>query len=549
MRTHAKHRETPFLATIAVLVAVFIHPASALAKVKPVDPAQAAAEQAQILEQTKRSARVGSPHAQFTLANVYYQGEGATPDKLKAFVWMSLATEYGYPDAAKLAKMIFQELDQAQQQQATALLEEYIGNYGKAALETMLLPKVIKENLGYKVRFARVSSRKKKDKERLDPAEYLGDDYPKRDIRELEDRSIMCSGFRDRRRFGFGLARRSYNFSGGTYWGTSYGEDRDYYLYGRDFFTQGSYFGAALPICAQRYFLNAEFDIAPDGTTRNIDMPFSYGLNSRRAIRKVRHYKFEKPTFKGEPVYFSTRIGLGNAGLSYALSKFSIYDRYPRLGRLIRKNKRNVKTGNAIDLYNYALTLIYIPGLRREPNAVEELLTAAAEQGFDEAQFILGMKLYREQKDPEMAVRWIVEAAKQGLANAEYRLGKILLESPWFERDERKAAFWLNRAAKQGYVYALRDMADLHLFAQTSNLHNAGKALTYLTRIERVDRYSPETFYSLAIAHKKDDDKRTAIKKLKKAIYIGNQLGRDVREWKTMLGSWQAKGVVEIEEL
>ena len=123
------------------------------------------------------------------------------------------------------------------------------------------------------------------------------------------------------------------------------------------------------------------------------------------------------------------------------------------------------------------------------------------------------------------------------------------MDSPWFEHNEKKAGFWIARSANQGYLYGLRELARLQLVADDSDLHNPEMALKNLKRIELADKWSPETFYYLALAYRKTGDKPNAIKKIKKAIFVGNQLGRDTEEWSATLESWQTRGRVLIEEV
>ena len=85
----------------------------------------------------------------------------------------------------------------------------------------------------------------------------------------------------------------------------------------------------------------------------------------------------------------------------------------------------------------------------------------AAEQGLARAQYDLG-RMYRngyrngtgvEQSD-EKAAEWYLKAAEQGFASAQYNLGAMYLHGTGVERSYEKAAGWYLKAAKQGLADA-----------------------------------------------------------------------------------------------
>lgn len=76
---------------------------------------------------------------------------------------------------------------------------------------------------------------------------------------------------------------------------------------------------------------------------------------------------------------------------------------------------------------------------------------AAAEQGVPEAQFNLGHLLVSRGETVEGA-RWLTRAAEQGLADAQYLVGVLLAEGGAGVAVDRAAAVtWLRRAAAQGH--------------------------------------------------------------------------------------------------
>lgn len=484
-----------------LLFAVFLLQCNAWANMRAGEYAYEVGDFENAFKDYSLAAKVGNPRAQLVLSTMYYHGRGVAQDKVLATVWAALASEYKYENSTEIAKKFMAELDSTQRRKFEQLLVDYIGNYGKEMLDASIYPVTIAENLDKKIKL----SKRSRGLAELDvELEEIEIDPFEEDIFDFEDESEDI--------FGFGGSTSA--ISKKINWLTT------------------------------QYFFVTDIEIAADGTTRDIDILLQYGLTGR-ALKKVRLMKFPPPTFEGEPVSFYTRLLLGQSQRS--LRNFSLRDKFPRLARGIRKNKANAKSGKAHDQYIYALTLMFFTGLHREEGEVEELLTSASEQGLEKAMYVLGMKLYQEQTDPAKAAYWFGEAAKQGLANAEFRLAKLQLESPWFERNERKAMFWLIRSANQGYLYALRELGRLQLVADNSDLHDYKSALKHLKRIQLVDKWSPETFYYLALAYRRNGDKKMAISKIEDAIFLGKQLGRDTTEWRETLASWQTRAKVIIE--
>ena len=57
-------------------------------------------------------------------------------------------------------------------------------------------------------------------------------------------------------------------------------------------------------------------------------------------------------------------------------------------------------------------------------------------------------------RDPKQAVYWFTKAAEQGYANAQYNLGVMYANGEGVTRDHKQAVYWYTKAAEQGYVEA-----------------------------------------------------------------------------------------------
>ena len=102
------------------------------------------------------------------------------------------------------------------------------------------------------------------------------------------------------------------------------------------------------------------------------------------------------------------------------------------------------------------------PGLAEDQDI--ERLRQAAEQGAAQAQNRLG-DLYehgrRVGKDDVEAVGWYRKAAEQGNAWAQTRLGLMYEKGRGVGKDNREAVGWYRKAAEQGHERAKKNLARL----------------------------------------------------------------------------------------
>lgn len=91
--------------------------------------------------------------------------------------------------------------------------------------------------------------------------------------------------------------------------------------------------------------------------------------------------------------------------------------------------------------------------LNNDPELAAGWFFRAAEQGFADAQFNLGL-MYANgegvEKDMTQAVELFKKAAEQGHVDAQNNLGALYFTGEGIERDEKKAIGWFEKAAAQG---------------------------------------------------------------------------------------------------
>jgi hypothetical protein len=92
-------------------------------------------------------------------------------------------------------------------------------------------------------------------------------------------------------------------------------------------------------------------------------------------------------------------------------------------------------------------------GVAKDPVEAVKWYHKAAEQGYANSQFILGVCFENGQsvaKDPIEAAKWYRKAAEQGHARAQFNLGVCFGNGQSVAKDLEEAAKWFQKAADQG---------------------------------------------------------------------------------------------------
>ena len=129
-----------------------------------------------------------------------------------------------------------------------------------------------------------------------------------------------------------------------------------------------------------------------------------------------------------------------------------------------------------------SLAYCYIEGRGTTTNfeKAAEWWYKAAEQGYADAQYNLGVFYIRVKENAAEAFKWFLKAAEQGQADAQYRLVDCYLYGKGTEVDQNEAGKWLQKAAENGNAdaqtklgYILCGMAedDNPDFAEFSKFH------------------------------------------------------------------------------
>lgn len=97
------------------------------------------------------------------------------------------------------------------------------------------------------------------------------------------------------------------------------------------------------------------------------------------------------------------------------------------------------------------------------PTALQRL-ESLAQHGDPQAQLALGLAYAAGTEaiqDEQAALRWLTQAAEQGLRDAQYALGNLyLLDRPF--RNAERGAWWLRQAAEEGHIAAQLELGMLY---------------------------------------------------------------------------------------
>ena len=117
-----------------------------------------------------------------------------------------------------------------------------------------------------------------------------------------------------------------------------------------------------------------------------------------------------------------------------------------------------------------------------------EWLKETAQAGMAQAQYRLGKMLYQGDfvpKDVAQAIEWLRKAAIQGHPYAQYALGQIFLSGEDVPRDLHAASEWFQKAANQGNQYAEQALARIDSSANGIAIQAAARLLHHLSIIFR----------------------------------------------------------------
>ncbi|WP_189637886.1 tetratricopeptide repeat protein [Thalassotalea sp. HSM 43] len=442
------------------------------------------------------AAHAQEPRAYYQLGVMHYKGLGVKADQVKALVWFTMAAKNNYANSADIVKSLLGNVEAEEKTQINKLILSSISKLDKELLFRTYRPVVNKSLLTNPVTFAGVDS--------LDDVELITD-------------------------LGFdgALSPFANNFDPVTESVSTGSEVEDFFV-------------------MEPYFLIVEYDVARDGSIRNITEIKASG-DVRSAVYDLSLNSMAKPSFADQPSSFVHRSFMGIAGYSRLRirNEFEMFYTRTRL-----QNNKFKDSADPQQQYVYAMTLASFPWLVKDNKEIDENLAKAAHNGFPAAQYEYGFRQYSQQTNVEQGIDWIYQAAQQDHSQAQYRLGKMFLNSPWLEQDKDKATFWLQLAAGKGHLPAKLNLAEIRLLSAEEHLFDVAKAQDLLVQLKETHENYPQYHYLQAMAFLKMEPRQLSktVDFLRSAIDRGNELNWDVSAWQRELDSWTSTGTVTIVE-
>ncbi|TRX53162.1 tetratricopeptide repeat protein [Thalassomonas sp. M1454] len=490
---------------------------SVLVLIWPVNSSASSIDQADIYFQQKQYqlalkqymdlADVGNARAYYQLGAMYYNGLGIEASSSNAVIWFALAAESNFENSAEIVADLLSRASEPDRVKLEEIITVFKDKYGKQGVQRKYFPEFKQGLLEQKIVFGGGDS--------LDP-NYIVDDelsLPENDDFETFDEE-------------------------------NFGEDE---LSNEDPFASSANSNKLNLLINRPYMLVVDYDIEPDGSRRYFEEIQTIG-NPKKGLEDLSNNNAIEPTFNGKKVSFIQRSYLGIANYN----KFEVREQYNFLYSKVRKYVRHLADSeNPVDKYNYAMALLNFTWLTQEEGQAEALLKSSADAGVALAQLEYGLLLYREQRDIKLGIEFITKAAQQGLIRAEYRLGKIILDSPWVVNDNKKALFWLDNAAQKEHIAASLKAANLKLIAKDKTLLDVSGAIDYLDRLSATEQANPEYHYLQALAHNNMRPRKlsVAVTYIREAIAMGEDRDWDVTHWQNTLKRWTSGGSVTIVEM
>jgi len=445
------------------------------------------------LKEYEESAAVGSPHAYYHLGFLYHKGLGVEQDSLKALMWFSLAADFQFKNSLQIKDKLAAALPESMHDDVQKMLSSYQAIYGEEAIQNNYYPDVISENLQSRITF---EGKKSLEKEFQSADDFFVDDF-------------LFDG-------------EEVNADSG----------------------QGSFgnVGSLSLIEAERAnLLVVDYDVGPDGSIRHLSPIQQIGTVMKLTTDFKKHI-LPSPTFADNKVNFINRTSMGIANYS----RFDMSERESYIYNRIRRSSKQLQNSDKIDdQYKYAMMLLNFSWLSRDKNKALDLMEDLAEAGYPLAQYEFGLSLYRDQVDIEKSIYWLSEASKYGLEHAEYRLGRILQDSPWVVNDEKKAMFWYDMASSKQYEPAIFKAIELKLLAKDETLRNQPEAITMLASLKDKRENDPLYQYLFAVSHLRGENRNLPImiNHMRKAILLAGQLNWDTSNWQNQLLTWTTGSV------
>lgn len=285
------------------------------------------------------------------------------------------------------------------------------------------------------------------------------------------------------------------------------------------------------------------FTIEKDGTTSDHLAYFSSGgVFVDSALEAVRKFQFYPTLVNEKPVAVY--------GVTYRFI-YELHDDGSRenvSGQIHKRLERlelAAVSGTPEEKFSYGFMLSASRGFHHERFSKEnpnDWYLAAANEEFDIAGFFLGKNiLYGNQceVDPYKSHFWLAKSAANGVSDSQYLLAMELLSGAHFEKDERKALYWLELAGQSIVAAKLRHAWVLATHPDEA-IRDAKKAEHYWQGIDDPYVDKQRLYQTAAAIAAEQGDFNEAISWQKKAVKDARQLELPLNTVNAQLAKYEA---------
>jgi hypothetical protein len=280
-------------------------------------------------------------------------------------------------------------------------------------------------------------------------------------------------------------------------------------------------------------WVTVKFDIYPDGSVRNPYIADAYPENhfENETLRAIQYFKFDVSYPTGtEPYPVAAR-----QTIEYTLEKMvdkkvlrKTYDE--RLEQL----KDLAGQGSPKAQYLYAIAAR--SNLLNNDNKItkqeaNEWLLKAAQNGHLDAQFLLGKNILNGegcQVEKQKAIDWIVYAAEQGHPRSSRTAFSLLTDHDNLNNTNKPAEYWLKMAAEKGDADAQIDFAEFLVNQHNPTLDDLILARKYLDMYAEQRTESIKWYQVSAEVYQLQGNSKKAAKDQKKADKLAKKFGWEV---------------------
>jgi hypothetical protein len=183
--------------------------------------------------------------------------------------------------------------------------------------------------------------------------------------------------------------------------------------------------------------------------------------------------------------------------------------------------------GNPQAMFNLAVMYMRAQGVQKNEVLAERYLYGAAQKGQPMAQFMWGN--FRQAgemggpADVKDAANWLLKAAQQGHAQAQYQIGVMYRTGSGVEQDTEQSLYWITKAKDNGLTRAQADLARYYEEGRGLVRNERLAAKIYAQAAEKGDAYAAYMLAAMKNNGKNiKQDPKGAVRLLKQAANQGD---------------------------